>query len=178
MTRWRRDFFRRDFLADAARPAESHVALARPATPGMALALEVCLWPTGFATDAVLGCGVPARPTAGGRTHRRPFSLHGVHGAGTPSHRLPSRKQGGGLGPHFDEIIYSSDWVSQQTRRIACSSAVTPSTHGSMPAAQSILFADDDVAAKRRGAQPPAAWWAIPTNRGPERPELASWAWG
>ena len=111
-----RDFFRRDFLEVLRGRLDLYVALhGWLETKGMADRLEefVAYW---FAKDAVIDREVLAladawRQRTGGRCFTASNQEH---------HRIAYLRDQAGLGPHFDEIIYSA--ASASANPTACSS--------------------------------------------------------
>jgi putative hydrolase of the HAD superfamily len=163
-----RDFFRRDFLEVLRGRLDLYVALhGWLETKGMADRLEefVAYW---FAKDAVIDRGVLAmadawRQRTGGRCFAASNQEH---------HRIAYLRDEAGLGPHFDEIIYSAGLGVCKPDRVFFTNA---QARMGVTAAQSILFVDD-VAANVDGAR--ACGWRAMLYRGPESLKQALETWG
>ncbi|MBY0317877.1 MAG: HAD-IA family hydrolase [Reyranella sp.] len=163
-----RDFFRRDFMEVLRGRIDLHVALHEwLETKGMADRLEefIAYW---FARDAVIDREVLAmadawRQRAGGRCFTASNQEH---------HRIAYLRDEAGLGPHFDEIIYSAALGVCKPERVFFTNA---QARMGVTVAQSILFVDD-VAANVDGAR--ACGWRAMLYRGPESLRQALEKWG
>ncbi|MDI1286513.1 MAG: HAD-IA family hydrolase [Reyranella sp.] len=163
-----RDFFRRDFLEVLRGRLDLYVALQDYLeSQGLGDRLEefVSYW---FEKDCVIDRSVLARADAwrqrtGGRCYAATNQEH---------HRIGYLRDRGGLGAHFDEIIYSAALGVCKPERVFFTNA---QARMGVTVAQSILFVDDkaeNVDAAR------AAGWRAMLYRGPESLEKALASWG
>jgi putative hydrolase of the HAD superfamily len=163
-----RGFFRLDFLDVLRGRLDLYVAL-QPylESRGLADRLEefVAYW---FEKDAVIDRAVLAeadawRTRTGGRCFTASNQEH---------HRIAYLRDAAGLGPHFDEIIYSAALGVCKPDRVFFTNA---QTRMGVLAAQSILFVDDS-AANVDAAR--ACGWRAMLYRGPESLARALQGWG
>lgn len=163
-----RDFFRREFHEVLRGRLDLHVALQDYLEPlGLGERLEefVAYW---FDKDCVIDRAVLAQADAWRqRTGGRCFAA-----SNQEHHRVAYLREQGGLGEHFDEIVYSAALGVCKPDRVFFTSA---QTRMGVAVAQSILFVDDkaeNVDAAR------AAGWRAMLYRGPESLEKALASWG
>ena len=121
-----------------------------------------------FAKDAVIDREVLAmadawRQRTGGRCFTASNQEH---------HRIAYLRDQAGLGPHFDEIIYSAGLGVCKPDRVFFTNA---QARMGVTAAQAILFVDD-AAANVDGAR--ACGWRAMLYRGPESLKSALESWG
>ena len=163
-----RDFFRGEFIEVLRGRLDLYVALqAYLETKGLAGRLEefVAYW---FAKDAVIDRGVLAQADAWRRrTGGRCFAA-----SNQEHHRVAYLRDQGGLGAHFDEIVYSAALGVCKPDRVFFTAA---QARMGVPVAQSILFVDD-TAANVDGAR--ACGWRAMLYRGPETLARALESWG
>lgn len=163
-----RGFFRRDFLEVLRGRLDLYVALQDYLEPlGLAGRMEefVAYW---FEKDCVIDRGVLAqadgwRQRTGGRCFAASNQEH---------YRIAYLREQGGLGAHFDEIVYSAALGVCKPDRVFYTAA---QARMGVTVAQSILFVDDkaeNVDAAR------AAGWRAMLYRGPESLEKALAGWG
>jgi len=161
-------FFRRDFLEVLRGRLDLYVALQDYFEPlGLADRLDefVAYW---FDKDAVIDRGVLAQADAwrkrtGGRVYAATNQEH---------HRVAYLRDRAGLGPHFDEIVYSAALGVCKPERVFYTAA---QARMGVTVAQSILFVDDK-AENVDGAR--MAGWRAMLYRGPESLEKALAGWG
>ena len=163
-----RDFFRKDWLEVVRGRLDLYVALHEYFEgKGLADRLEefVGYW---FEKDAVIDREVLAmadawRQRTGGKVYAASNQEH---------HRVAYLRDRQGLGPHFDEIIYSAALGVCKPERVFFTNA---QARMGVSAAQSILFVDDR-AANVDGAR--MAGWRAMLYRGPESLSRALAGWG
>ena len=163
-----RDFFRGEFMSVLQGRLDLYVALHNYLEPrGLADRMEefVAYW---FEKDAVIDRAVLAqaddwRQRTGGRCFAASNQEH---------HRVAYLRDQAGLGPHFDEIIYSAALGVLKPERVFYTNA---QTRMGVTAAQSILFVDDR-AANVDGAR--MCGWRAMLYRGPESLARALQGWG
>lgn len=163
-----RGFFNADFLEVLRGRLDLYVALQDYFEPlGLADRLEefVGYW---FEKDCVIDRGVLAQADAWRqRTGGRCFAA-----SNQEHHRVAYLREQGGLGAHFDEIVYSAALGVCKPERVFYTNA---QARMGVTVAQSILFVDDkaeNVDAAR------AAGWRAMLYRGPKSLEKALAAWG
>jgi len=163
-----RGFFNADFLEVLRGRLDLYVALQDYFEPlGLADRLEefVAYW---FEKDCVIDRGVLAQADAWRqRTGGRCFAA-----SNQEHHRVAYPREQGGLGAHFDEIVYSAALGVCKPERVFYTNA---QARMGVTVAQSILFVDDkaeNVDAAR------AAGWRAMLYRGPESLEKALAGWG
>jgi putative hydrolase of the HAD superfamily len=163
-----RDFFRRDFLEVLRGRLDLYVALQEYLVPldlGDRLEAFVAYW---FEKDCVIDRAVLAQADAWRqRTGGRCFAA-----SNQEHHRVAYLREQGGLGAHFDEIIYSAALGVCKPERVFYTNA---QARMGVTVAQSILFVDDkaeNVDAAR------AAGWRAMLYRGPESLAKALANWG
>jgi putative hydrolase of the HAD superfamily len=163
-----RDFFRGEFMEVLRGRLDLYVALqAYLETKGLAGRLEefVAYW---FAKDAVIDRGVLAQADAWRRrTGGRCFAA-----SNQEHHRVAYLRDRAGLGPHFDEIVYSAELGVLKPDRVFYTAA---QARMGVTVAQSILFVDDR-AANVDGAR--MCGWRAMLYRGPESLSQALARWG
>jgi putative hydrolase of the HAD superfamily len=163
-----RDFFRGEFLLVLQGRLDLYVALHNYLEPnGLADRMEefVAYW---FEKDAVIDRAVLAeadawRQRTGGRVFAASNQEH---------YRVAYLREQAGLGPHFDEIIYSAALGVCKPERVFYTNA---QARMGVTAAQSILFVDDR-AANVDGAR--MAGWRAMLYRGPDSLSQALARWG
>jgi putative hydrolase of the HAD superfamily len=163
-----RDFFRTDFMEVLRGRLDLYVALQDYfETRGLGPRLEefVAYW---FDKDCVIDRTVLAQADAWRqRTGGRCFAA-----SNQEHHRIAYLREQGGLGAHFDEIVYSAALGVCKPDRVFFTNA---QARMGVTVAQSILFVDDraeNVDAAR------AAGWRAMLYRGPESLEKALAGWG